>query len=123
LGASVSTRDRARGESLGKCIHAGTVMVNDAGACFGISEAPHGGVKASGVGRTHGRFGLEEMVRIKYVDSDRLPGIKKVWWYGYGEAFTRQMEGFVDLMFSPSWLTRVQGALRSTGAYVRKGRL
>ena len=37
-------------------------MVNDVIACFGISEAPHGGVKASGIGRTHGRFGLEEMV-------------------------------------------------------------
>src|SRR6202140_1107648 len=95
LAASVWTRDRARGESLARRIQAGTVMVNDAVACFGISEAPHGGVKASGVGRTHGRFGLEEMVRIKYVDSDRLPGMKKVWWYGYGETFKRQMEGFV----------------------------
>jgi delta 1-pyrroline-5-carboxylate dehydrogenase len=86
LAASVWTRDRARGESLARRIQAGTVMVNDVVACFGISEAPHGGVKASGVGRTHGRFGLEEMVRIKYVDSDRLPGIKKVWWYGYAKA-------------------------------------
>ena len=60
-------------------------MVNDVISCFGISEAPHGGVKASGVGRTHGRFGLEEMVRVKYLDVDRMPGMKKVWWYGYGE--------------------------------------
>ena len=104
-------------------ISAGSVLVNDVVSSFGISEAPHGGVRVSGLGRTHGPLGLEEMVRTKYVDSDRLPGVKKVWWYGYGEAFTRQMEGFVDLMFSPSWLTRVQGALRSTGAYVRKGRL
>jgi hypothetical protein len=108
---------------LARRIQAGTVMVNDAIACFGISEAPHGGVKASGVGRTHGRFGLEEMVRIKYVDSDRLPGMKKVWWYGYGETFTRQMEGFVDLLFARGLRQRLRGALRSTGAYVRKGRL
>jgi succinate-semialdehyde dehydrogenase/glutarate-semialdehyde dehydrogenase len=123
LAASVWTRDRARGESLARRIQAGTVMVNDVVACFGISEAPHGGVKASGVGRTHGRFGLEEMVRIKYVDSDRLPGIKKVWWYGYGEGFTRQMEGFVDLMFARELRHRLRGALRSAGSYVRKGRL
>jgi acyl-CoA reductase-like NAD-dependent aldehyde dehydrogenase len=123
LAASVWTRDRARGESLARRIQAGTVMVNDAVACFGVSEAPHGGVKASGVGRTHGRFGLEEMVRIKYVDSDRLPGIKKVWWYGYGESFTRQMEGFVDLMFARKLRHRLLGALRSAGSYVRKGRL
>ena len=75
------------------------------------------------MGRTHGRFGLEEMVRIKYVDSDRLPGMKKVWWYGYGETFKRQMEGFVDLMFARSLRQRLLGALRSAGAYVRKRRL
>ncbi len=123
LAASVWTRDRARGESLARRIRAGTVMLNDAVACFGISEAPHGGVKSSGVGRTHGRFGLEEMVRTKYLDSDRLPGIKKVWWYGYGEEFTRQMEGFVDLMFARGLGQRVRGAIRSAGAYARKGRL
>jgi acyl-CoA reductase-like NAD-dependent aldehyde dehydrogenase len=90
LAASIWTRDRARGELLARRILAGTVMVNDAVACFGISEAPHGGVKASGMGRTHGRFGMEEMVRIKHVDSDRLPGMKKIWWYGYGQGFTRR---------------------------------
>jgi acyl-CoA reductase-like NAD-dependent aldehyde dehydrogenase len=123
LAASVWTGDRDRGESLARRINAGTVMVNDAVACFGISEAPHGGMKDSGVGRTHGRFGLEEMVRTKYVDSDRLPGMKKVWWYGYGETFTRQMEGFVDLMFARGLRRRLRGALRSAGSYVRKGRL
>jgi acyl-CoA reductase-like NAD-dependent aldehyde dehydrogenase len=123
LAASIWTRDRARGESLARRILAGTVMVNDAVACFGISEAPHGGVKASGMGRTHGRFGMEEMVRIKHVDSDRLPGIKKIWWYGYGEGFTRQMEGFLDLMFARGLSQRLRGAVRSAGAYVRKGRL
>ena len=123
LAASVWTRNRARGESLARRIQAGTVMVNDAVACFGISEAPHGGIKASGLGRTHGKFGLEEMVRIKYVDSDRMPGTKKVWWYGYGEAFTPQMEGFIDLMFARSLRQKLRGALRSAGAYLRKGRL
>jgi|SRR5579863_2876656 len=123
LAASIWTRDRARGESLARRIHAGTVMVNDAVSCFGISEAPHGGVKASGTGRTHGRFGMEEMVRIKHVDSDRLPGMKKIWWYGYGETFTRQMEGFLDLMFARGLRRKLQGAVRSAGAYVRKGRL
>ncbi len=123
LAASIWTRDRARGESLARRIHAGTVMVNDAVACFGISEAPHGGLKASGMGRTHGRFGLEEMVRIKHVDSDLMPGVKRVWWYGYGEGFTRQMEGFLDLMFARTLRQKLRGAMRAAGAYLRKGRL
>ena len=92
-------------------------MVNDSVSCFGISEAPHGGVKASGIGRTHGRFGLEEMVRIKYVDSDRMPGVKKIWWYGYGAAFTRQMEGFLDLQFARGLRQRVRGMMRSAGVF------
>jgi succinate-semialdehyde dehydrogenase/glutarate-semialdehyde dehydrogenase len=120
LAASVWTRDSARGESLARRIHAGTVMVNDVISCFGISEAPHGGVKASGVGRTHGRFGLEEMVRVKYLDTDRMPGMKKVWWYGYGESFTRQMEGFLDMQFARGLASRLRGALRASGVLTRK---
>jgi len=33
---------------------------------------------------------MEEMVRIKYVDSDRIPAKKKLWWYGYGSEFCAQ---------------------------------
>jgi len=120
LAASVWTRDRTRGEHVARQIHAGTVMVNDVASCFGISEAPHGGWKLSGVGRTHGRLGLEEMVRLKYVDSDLTPGRKKVWWYGYGEKFGRQMDGFLDLGFAPSWRARVRGALRSAAVLFEK---
>jgi acyl-CoA reductase-like NAD-dependent aldehyde dehydrogenase len=123
LAASVWTSDRRRGEALARRIQTGTVMVNDVISCFGISEAPHGGVKSSGLGRAHGRLGLEEMVRIKYVDSDLLPRVPKVWWFGYGGEFGRQMEGFVDFLFSSSWVRRISGGLKSLKAYFRKGRL
>jgi len=123
LGASVWTRDRTRGEALAKRIQAGTVMVNDAVSCFGISEALHGGVKASGLGRSHGRFGLEEMVRVKYLDVDRLGGVKKAWWYGYGEKFKRQMEGLVDMMFARKWTERLRGALLTAGTFRLRGKL
>ncbi|HKW75472.1 MAG TPA: aldehyde dehydrogenase family protein [Terriglobales bacterium] len=120
LAASVWTKDRGRGEALSRRINAGTVMVNDVIACFGISEAPHGGVKASGIGRTHGRFGLEEMVWPKYVDSDLLPGVKKLWWYGYGAAFQNQMAGFVDFLFGRNLINRMRGAANSTGSFLRR---
>jgi len=120
LAASVWTRDRPRGELIARRIAAGTVVVNDVVSCFGISEAPHGGVKASGIGRTHGRFGLEEMVRPKYVDSDRLPSMKKLWWYGYGATLTRQIEGFLDMQFARTASGRLQGALRSAGLFFRR---
>jgi succinate-semialdehyde dehydrogenase/glutarate-semialdehyde dehydrogenase len=120
LAASVWTRDKKRGERLARRIHAGTVMVNDVISCFGISEAPHGGVKASGIGRTHGRIGLDEMVRVKYLDIDRVPGMKKVWWHGYGESFYRQMEGFLDMQFARGMGARLRGAFRAAGVVGRK---
>ncbi len=123
LAASVWTSDRSRGEAIARRIDAGTVMVNDVVSCFGISEAPHGGFKCSGIGRTHGRFGLEEMVRIKYLDSDHLPRMKKVWWYGYGQAFTDQMEGFVNMQFDRNIAGRLVGAIRAAGVLLKKGRL
>jgi succinate-semialdehyde dehydrogenase/glutarate-semialdehyde dehydrogenase len=122
LAASVWTKDRARGEAVARQINAGTVMINDAVSCFGISEAPHGGVKASGIGRTHGRFGLEEMVRIKYVDSDLLPGMKKPWWYGYGAKLSSAAEGFLDFQFARGVTARIRGALSSSGLLFRDRR-
>src|SRR5262249_33502511 len=118
--ASIFPRDRGRGQALARRVQAGTVMVNDVVSCFGISEAPHGGVKSSGIGRTHGRFGLEEMVWPKYVDSDRAPRMKKLWWYGYGPEFAGQRTGFVDLLFAGKLTNRLRGALKSTESYLRR---
>lgn len=123
LSASVWTKDRGHGEEIARRISAGTVMVNDVVSCFGISEAPHGGIKCSGVGRTNGIYGLEEMVRTKYIDSDQLPRMKKMWWYGYGQSFTRQMEGFADMQFAGGWGRRFGGALRSAGVLRKEGKL
>ncbi len=123
LAASVWTKDRKKGEAIARRIKAGTVMINDAISCFGISEAPHGGFKQSGIGRTHGEMGLAEMVQVKYIDSDLLPNMPKVWWYGYGKQFERQMESLVRLLFGPHWGAKLEGALRSTGALRRSTRI
>lgn len=113
LAASVWTRNQSRGERIARRIKTGTVMVNDALSCYGISEAPHGGIKASGIGRTHGKLGLEEMLRTKYVDIDRLPGIKKPWWYGYGSSMANAAEGFLDFQFAGKMGRRLIGGVRS----------
>jgi succinate-semialdehyde dehydrogenase/glutarate-semialdehyde dehydrogenase len=120
LAASVWTRDRARGERLARQIDVGTVMVNDAVSCFSISEAPHGGMKASGIGRTHGRWGLEEMVREKYVDSDIVPGKKKIWWFGYGGGLADEMESFLDLLYARSLREKLKASVSAVGALWRR---
>jgi acyl-CoA reductase-like NAD-dependent aldehyde dehydrogenase len=113
LAASVWTRDRKRGERIARQIKAGTVMVNDAVSCYGISEAPHGGIKASGIGRTHGNLGLEEMVRTKYVDVDLMPGTRKPWWYSYGSHVANAAEAFLDFQFAGKLRRRLIGGIRS----------
>lgn len=118
LSASIWTRDRRRGERMAQRIVAGTVMVNDAIAGFAICEAPHGGFKASGLGRTHGRTGLGEMVRTRYIDVDRLM-MKKPWWYGYGDGFREQIHGFSDALFGSTVGRKLKGMLRSAGILTR----
>jgi acyl-CoA reductase-like NAD-dependent aldehyde dehydrogenase len=120
LAASVWTSDRSRGEAVARQLHAGTVMVNDAISCFSISEAPHGGVKASGIGRTHGRWGMDEMLRVKYLDTDLLPRMKKIWWFGYDGRFRDQMLGFLDMLYARPLRTRLNAAVRSAGSLWRR---
>jgi acyl-CoA reductase-like NAD-dependent aldehyde dehydrogenase len=120
LAASVWTRDRSRGERLARQIYAGTVMVNDAVSNFSISEAPHGGVKWSGLGRTHGRWGLEEMVRVKYVDIDLLPRMKKVWWFGYGREFSAETQNLLSLLYARPLREKMMAAIRSARALWRR---
>ena len=123
LAASVWTRDRKRGEAIARQIKAGTVMINDMISCFGISEAPHGGFKQSGIGRTHGEMGMAEMVQVKYIDSDLLPNMKKVWWYGYGSQFQEQAQALVQALFGRGIVARLKGALVTSGSVRRKTRI
>jgi hypothetical protein len=60
------------------------------------------------------------MVRLKHLDVDLAPGVKKVWWYGYGATFARQMEGFLDFEFARGLGKRLRGGLRAAGVVVRK---
>ncbi|HEU5401156.1 MAG TPA: aldehyde dehydrogenase family protein [Terriglobales bacterium] len=120
LSASVFSRNTVRAEALARQLHAGAVMVNDVVVSFAVPEAPHGGTRVSGIGRTHGLLGMREMLNPKYIATDTIPGMKKVWWYPYGEPFTRQMSAFADLLFTSTSVRRLNAALKSSGSLWRK---
>ncbi len=65
LAAGIWTNDLRTAHRLAASLHAGTVYVNR----WGLSDpaAPFGGIKASGVGREHGREGLEAYLETKTV--------------------------------------------------------
>jgi acyl-CoA reductase-like NAD-dependent aldehyde dehydrogenase len=83
LTASVWTRDISRGERVARQIEAGTVMVNEVLYTHGIAQTPWGGVKLSGIGRTHGRAGLLELVHAQHVHTNRLARFGDLWWFAY----------------------------------------
>jgi succinate-semialdehyde dehydrogenase/glutarate-semialdehyde dehydrogenase len=110
LAASVWTREAQRGKELAKRLRAGTVMVNDVLSGFAIAEAPHGGCGLSGWGRTHGKAGLLEMVHLKYVDVDGLPGTPKPWWYRYGGELEKAADAFLRFEFTGGVMARLRNA-------------
>ena len=58
LNASVWTRDLRRGLQIAQRIRCGTVNVNEAYVATWGAHAPMGGMKASGIGRRHGKEGF-----------------------------------------------------------------
>ncbi|HKQ53573.1 MAG TPA: aldehyde dehydrogenase family protein, partial [Pyrinomonadaceae bacterium] len=75
-------------------IEAGTVMVNEVLYTHGIAQTPWGGVKQSGLGRTHGRLGLLELVTPRHVHVNRIARLRDLWWFSYTPAAARLFRGF-----------------------------
>jgi acyl-CoA reductase-like NAD-dependent aldehyde dehydrogenase len=110
LSASIWTSNVARGRKLAAQLHAGAVMINDVASYFGIAEAPHGGRRSSGWGRTHSRLGLAEMVQVKYLAVERLARWPKAWWYGYDSDVADRAGRFMNFLFAPRWMSRWRNA-------------
>lgn len=85
LTASVWSRNVKKAEAIARRIEAGTVTVNDHAYTYGLTDTPWQGMKESGVGRSHGLWGLMEFVFPKHINTDHFPaGMKRrPWWYPY----------------------------------------
>jgi succinate-semialdehyde dehydrogenase/glutarate-semialdehyde dehydrogenase len=94
LTASVWTRNARRGRRIAEVLEAGTVMVNEVLYTHGIAQTPWGGQKQSGLGRTHGRLGLLELVAPRHVHVNRVARLRDLWWFNYTPRAGRLFRGF-----------------------------
>ncbi len=83
LTASVWTRNKKLSSLLSKRLHVGSVTINDHLFSFVEPGALWGGVKQTGIGRSHGPYGILELVNIKYISFDFSKKRTQLWWYPY----------------------------------------
>jgi acyl-CoA reductase-like NAD-dependent aldehyde dehydrogenase len=82
LSAYVFTKDKAKADRLANQLLAGTVMHNDTLYTHAAPETPWGGVKASGLGRVHGKHGLRDLCEMRHVNLERF-NFPAFWFYPY----------------------------------------
>ncbi|MGZ4299014.1 MAG: aldehyde dehydrogenase family protein [Solirubrobacteraceae bacterium] len=98
LGASVWTSDRSTGERVARELESGMVWINDHMFSHGACQCSWGGVKESGLGRTHSKFGLYECVNIKLRVWDPST-IRNPWWHPYDETLGRALRQTAKLLY------------------------
>jgi succinate-semialdehyde dehydrogenase/glutarate-semialdehyde dehydrogenase len=112
LTASVWTRRRKRAHAIAARLEAGAVTINDHLMSHGLAETPWGGFKESGIGRTHGMLGLEEMTQPRVVVDDVLPGVRRdLWWYPHSHTLYLGLLGFLNTLYGLTLGSRVRGML------------
>jgi succinate-semialdehyde dehydrogenase/glutarate-semialdehyde dehydrogenase len=104
--AYVFSRDTCRARRIAEQIEAGTVMINDVLNTFGCPETPWGGVKASGIGRTHSAAGLRDLCEQRHINYDRIAMSRELWWYPYTAGSYKLLRRGMRLLFSRSWWRR-----------------
>jgi acyl-CoA reductase-like NAD-dependent aldehyde dehydrogenase len=98
LGASVWTSDRSKGERIAGELQSGMVWINDHMFSHGACQCAWGGVKESGLGRTHSKFGLYECVNIKLRVWEPST-IRNPWWHPYDETLGKALRQTARVLY------------------------
>jgi acyl-CoA reductase-like NAD-dependent aldehyde dehydrogenase len=119
LGASIWTRDRRKGERMARRIESGMVWINDHSFSHAAMQCAWGGVKDSGLGRSHSRFGLFECSEIKNVtwNSSRS---RDFWWHPYDETLGDAIRASAGLLYGGNG-SRVKVIREGGGALLKTG--
>lgn len=122
LTASVWTAHRGRGREIAERLEVGVVTLNDHLMSHGMAETPWGGYKRSGIGRTHGRVGFEEMTQIQVVVDDLAHrGKSQMWWHPHPPAVRDGLLAAIGL-FTGGILRRIAASFRVVGLFLSRFR-
>lgn len=112
LTGSVWSGNQKKAEQIGRQLQAGAIMINDHLMSHGMAETPWGGFKHSGIGRTHGKYGFEEMTQPQVIVRDRLPFAKRdLWWHPYDEQVHKALQGIMQLLYGKTIRRRISGLM------------
>ncbi len=126
LGASVWTRSRPKGERIARRLESGMVWINDHAYTHAAVQCAWGGVKDSGLGRSHSEFGFYECSEVKALTWNSARG-RDFWWHPYDETLGRAVRASAGLLYGGAESTvKVLrdggGSLLRTGARTIRGR-
>ncbi len=102
LTSSIWTRDIKRAKEIALYLETGVTTINDHSITHALSETPWGGWKESGLGRTHGAAGLEEMTHCKVISWDLLPSNRNLYWYPFNQETYEGLKTALRLSFPKS---------------------
>ena len=110
LTGSVWSGNSRRALKIAREIRAGAVTINDHLMSHGLAETSWGGFKESGIGRSHGRLGFDEMTHSQYIVNDIMPFLKKnLWWPPYNLNTYQGIKGVMDMQYAATWMLRLKG--------------
>ena len=111
LTASVWTRDKKMALVAAERLEVGSVTVNDHMFSFTEPKAIWGGIKQTGMGRTHGPYGLLEVLNIKFVSADFAKKRERLWWFPYGTAKSQVLEQSLILLHGRKFQEKLKALL------------
>lgn len=109
--SSVWSRNIRHAQSFAARIQAGTVVVNDCLFTYGFAQCPWGGVKNSGIGRTHSVHGLLEFVNIKNITTSKGLLQEDIWWYPYSHKKYEGMKAGLKSLYCDGLTCKAGGIL------------
>jgi succinate-semialdehyde dehydrogenase/glutarate-semialdehyde dehydrogenase len=111
LGTSIWTKDLKKGEELAKDIEAGMVWINDGLTSHINPDAPWGGIKDSGFGRTHSAQGLLDLTYCKYVSLESAG--KRDWHFPYNATRLELMKNSLSMIHGKNIFSKLIAAIKA----------